>query len=565
MKLRFANPTYLFLLVWHTGLLGSAYPPSGGPLDFNQSLYDVLYYDINLKIDPAKRSLTGFVDIRLQSLGDSLRMLEFDLIDAYTVTEVSSDGVEGTFQHKNHKIMVPLKEPLKKDSIEVLRIYYEGQPPVARRPPWEGGFVWSTDSAGAPWVGVACQEEGAKIWWPSKDHPSDEPDSVAINITIPDSLVCAANGLLDSITTPSAGWKTFHWKTRHPINNYNVTVNIGAYVSYRRTYHGTRDMDIVYYVLREDTAGARELLDQAETTLTFYAAYFGEYPYIDEKFGLAEAPYYGMEHQTINAYGNNYRNTPLGYDFLLLHEMGHEWWGNHLTVGDWADFWIHEGIDIYAEGLFIESHYGEEAYHRFFQETVRPRLKNRQAIIPHQEATTSEAYTIDVYYKGAMVLHMLRYLMGKEALLAILREFATRPDFTDPNRVTTQDFIHLVNQRTGRDWGWFFTQYLEKAELPVLYAKVQPRATETSVTLQWKTAAFFMPVTIAVTTGDKTQLQRVNVTHQKQTWFYPAGSTVVIDPQKWLLYEPAGPYRAVWSGIKRFLKAVVRVMTFGWK
>jgi aminopeptidase N len=518
-----------------------------------------------LRIDPASQSIIGFVDIRLQSLSDSLRVLEFDLIDAFTVEGVSLNGAGRDFQHENHKIMVPLDEPLEKDSLGTVRVYYEGQPPVAKRPPWDGGFVWSGDNSGAPWIGVTCQEEGAKIWWPCKDHPSDEPDSVAINITIPDSLVCASNGLLDSVTIPEPGWKTFHWKTRHPINNYSVTVNIADYVSYRRTYHGTRDMDIVYYVLKEDTSGARQLLAQADSMLTFYATFFGEYPYIDEKFGLAEAPYYGMEHQTINAYGNHYKNTPLGYDFLLLHEMGHEWWGNHLTVGDWADFWIHEGIDIYAEALFIESRYGEKAYHRFFQETVRPRIKNQQPIVPHREATTSEAYTIDVYYKGAMVLHMLRYLIGKEALLSILKEFATSPEFTDPNRVTTQDFIRLVNQRTSQDLGWFFTQYLERAELPVLYAKVQRRSAKTTVTMKWKTAGFVMPVTVAVTTDDGTQLQRVNVTARKQTWDYPVGSTVAIDPSQWLLYEQAGPQRALRRGVQRLLRALVKVLTLGAK
>ena len=563
MKLRFASPTYLFLLTWYTSLLGSAFPPSGGPLDFNQSLYDVLYYDINLKIDPASQSIAGFVDIRLQSLSDSLNMLEFDLIDAYLVKRVSINSIRQVFQHENHKIMVPLGEPLRKDSTGTVRIDYEGQPPVAKRPPWDGGFVWSRDGSGAPWVGVACQEEGAKIWWPCKDHPSDEPDSVAIHITIPDSLVCAANGLLDSVTTSEPGWKTFHWKTRYPINNYSVTVNIADYVSYRRTYHGTRDMDIVYYVLKEDTSGARQLLAQADSMLTFYATFFGEYPYIDEKFGLAEAPYYGMEHQTINAYGNHYKNTSLGYDFLLLHEMGHEWWGNHLTVGDWADFWIHEGIDIYAEALFIESRYGEKAYHRFLQETVRPRIKNRQAIVPRREANTSEAYTIDVYYKGAMVLHMLRYLIGKEVLLLILKEFATSPEFTDPNRATTQDFVHLVNWRTGRDLGWFFTQYLERAELPALYAKVRRSSSKTALTLQWKTAGFVMPVTVAVKTDTGTQLQCANVTSQKQTWVYPAGSTVAIDPQGWLLYERASPFRALWRTVKQSLNSLAKVFTLG--
>jgi aminopeptidase N len=517
---------------------------AGGPLSADQARYDVVYYDLNLKIDPARQYLSGYVDVRFRSCDSALTRLELDLIDRYTVERATAGEEALPFTHERNKLFIRLPIPVEKDSLATVRIAYFGKPPVARRPPWDGGFNWDRDARGAPWVGVSCQGEGAKIWWPCKDHPSDEPDSVAINITIPDTLVCASNGLLQGVTDAGDGWRTWHWKTRYPINNYSVTVNIADYVVRRRPYRGAQAMDIVFYVLPEDTAGAAELLEQAEEMLSFYARRFGEYPFLREKFGLAQTAYYGMEHQTINSYGNRYRNTALGYDFLLLHEMGHEWWGNYLTADDWADFWLHEGIDIYAEALFIEERYGEAEYLRFFRETARPKIRNRRPIVPHRNATTAEAYSIDVYYKGAYVLHMLRYLLGKAAVDSLLREFLRMPKGRPHNHATTADFIALVERFAGADLRWFFNRYLRQAELPVLRARVEQGQTETTLTLRWLTADFALPVEVAVRTPDGERRERLPVGSLELVRHYPPGSTVTIDPEGWILYAPP---RLWWS------------------
>ncbi|NOZ03995.1 MAG: M1 family metallopeptidase [FCB group bacterium] len=539
MKLRHElTLIHIFLLSF-----GSVYPlgqtpyVSGGPLSVYQSRYDVLYYDLNLRIDPSSRSLGGYVEVMIKSVVPALKVVELDLIDRYVVEDIVSNEKSLIFTHNNQKLLIDLPAPLPMDSITTLRIAYHGEPPVAKRPPWDGGFNWSTDSKGTPWIGVSCQEQGAKIWWPCKDHPSDEPDSVAINITIPDTLVCASNGLLSGVTDAEKGWRTWHWKTRYPINNYGVTVNIADYIVKRRPYKGK--MEILFYVLETDTAGAAELLLQAENMLKFYATHFGEYPFIKEKFGLAQTDYYGMEHQTINSYGNHYRKTKLGYDFLMLHEMGHEWWGNYLTADDWADFWIHEGLDIYAEGMFIEDNYGRDEYLRFFREKARSRIENKKPLVPGRNATTAEAYGIDIYYKGAYVAHMLRYLMGRDALYALLRDFVQTPKKRPQNHVVTADFITLVSQRTGKDLGWFFNRYLFQAKLPVLKSTVKHKSKRTDLKISWETKDFYMPVEVLVKTGEKEWRERIPVTPEEKIFHYPPGSKVEIDPDGWILYEPA--------------------------
>jgi aminopeptidase N len=512
---------------------------SGGMLSANAAKYDAKYYELNLKIDPAQKHLSGCVDVVVESAFPAMDTLELDLVNFYTISKIEREGKALPFTHRNHKIKVALAEKLSAGARASFRIYYAGNPPVAARPPWEGGFNWSKDANGKPWIGVSCQGEGGKIWWPCKDHPSDEPDSAGINITIPDSLYCAANGLLQEIVPAEKGWKTFRWKTRYPINNYLVSINIGDYAVVRRPYRGTNGMmDIAFYVLKSDSAKAPALLEMAEEFLHFYAKYFGEYPWIKEKFGLAHTFYLGMEHQTINAYGNHFRNTALGYDGLMLHEMGHEWWGNYVTVRDWADFWIHEGICSYAEALFLNDKFGIDAYHKYVKENLRRRILNRQPIVPKRDATTSESYNGDIYAKAAVVLHSLRYLIGDSLLLDILKTFASDPAYTLHNRVVSQDFIDLVNRKTGQDLSWFFQQYLFTAKPPTLEYKItrKPDAS-TDLEIRWRNEGFRLPVEIRATTGDKVSVKRVDVNSSWQHYQFTGNPKLEIDPTGWILME----------------------------
>ncbi len=512
---------------------------SGGALSPNQAKYDVKYYELNLKVDPAKQELSGYVEVRVESVVPAMDTLELDLIDNFAISKIERAGKTLPFAHRNHKIKVALAEKLAAKQQASFRIHYAGKPPVAIRPPWEGGFNWSKDSNGKPWIGVSCQGEGGKIWWPCKDHPSDEPDSVGINITIPDSLYCATNGLLQAVVPAEKGWKTFRWKTRYPVNNYNVSINIGDYAIVRRPYHGTMGtMDIVFYVLKSDSAKGPALVEMAEEFLRFYAKYFGEYPWIKEKFGLAHTHYLGMEHQTINAYGNHFRNNENGYDWLLLHEMGHEWWGNYVTARDWADFWIHEGICSYAEALFLNDKFGIAAYHKYVKENLRRRIANRQPIVPKRDATTSESYNGDIYAKAAVVLHTLRFMIGDSLLLDVLKTFATDPAYTLHNRVVSQDFIDLVNRKSGQDLTWFFQQYLYTAKPPALEYKIlrKPDAS-TELEIRWRDEGFRLPVEVRATVGDKVSVKRIDVNSSWQRYQFTGNPKLEIDPSGWILME----------------------------
>ena len=444
---------------------------SGGPLSKNQSRFDIVYYGVNLEILPDDQAIAGFVHVKLKALDDSLDHIELDLIDNFDVDKISDYNDNNLdFNHDDDKLMIRLKDTAQSNSLIDLKIEYEGQPVEALMPPWLGGFNWSKDSTGSYWVGLSCQGEGAKIWMPCKDHPSDKPDSVALNITVPEPNFCAANGLLKNVTRPKPGSQTFHWITHYPINNYDISLNIGKFERVDSVYvaEDGKKMPVYFYVLRQSRKGAKKLLGMAVDMLYTYRKYYGEYPFIREKFALVETDYLGMEHQTINSYGNNYKYTRvdgMDVDFLMLHEMGHEWWGNKVTPKDWADLWIHEGICTYGEALYLREKVGEEAYHAHL-DSIAKFIRNRKPIIPHQNANSHEVYSSDIYMKGAWLMHSLRFILGDDVFFKTLKEFATDSAYTYQNLVTTNDFIKLINRNSGHDYSGYLHDYLYTTILP---------------------------------------------------------------------------------------------------
>ena len=444
---------------------------SGGVLSEAQAAYDVIFYDLNLEVLSEDQALSGYVTITIRSMINGLETVELDLIDNFDVSQViTARQNELGFKHDEDKLVIHLTEELDSNQTVDLSIYYEGRPVEALYSPWLGGFNWSEDSTGADWIGVACQAEGAKIWFPCKDHPSDEPDSAAINITIPDGYLCVSNGLLRRTTIPRAGFKTYHWFTHYPINNYNINISIGRYrevsVSYRS--EAGQEMPVSYYVLPESQFGADSLLAMAVEMLTIYRKYFGEYPFITEKFGLVQTDYMGMEHQTINAYGNRYRYRTfhdVTFDELMLHEMGHEWWGNKVTAADWADMWIQEGICTYGEALFIREKAGEEGYHSYMRRK-QGFVLNTDPVIPKRNATSQEVYQRDIYYKGASLMHSLRFILGDSVFFNSLYKFATDSAYIFHNLVSTDDFISLFNGNPDNDYSEYIKMMLYTTELP---------------------------------------------------------------------------------------------------
>ncbi|MCK5076188.1 MAG: M1 family metallopeptidase [Calditrichia bacterium] len=446
------------------------YYASGGSLSENQAAYDVLFYTLNLEPDFEAQAIAGDIIIKLKVVGDKISKIELDLINNFNVSEIIIGMDKLSFIHKDDKLIVKLNSTIEKDSIVELNIKYSGQPVEAIVPPWVGGFNWSKDEDGNEWIGVSCQGEGSKIWFPCKDHPSDKPDSAAINITVKEDYYCASNGILKSVTTPREGYKTFHWFTGYPISNYNININIGKYEIIQKNYitQNQDTMPMMFYVLPQSINGAEKHLDMAIDMLYTYRDYYGEYPFTLEKFAIVETDYLGMEHQTINAYGNKYKYDTLAgkpYDWLMLHEMGHEWWGNKVTAKDWADFWIHEGICTYGEALFQLSKAGEDAYHKYMKK-IKGRVQNTKPIVPQKNATSHEVYSSDVYMKGASLMHTLRYVMGDELFFSTLKQFANDSSYTYKNLVTTSDFIELVNRNSGKDLSNLIDLYLHTTILP---------------------------------------------------------------------------------------------------
>ena len=287
---------------------------------------------------------------------------------------------------------------------------------------------------------------------------------------MPIDYFVAANGLLRNESYPKKGYKTYHWFTGYPINNYLINFGIGKFEVVEKSYITEKgdEMPVVFYVLPEMRSGADSLLDQALDMLYSYRKFFGEYPWVNEKFGLLNTSFLGMEHQTIIAYGNKYHNRKianLNFDNLLLHEMGHEWWGNKVTVGDWADFWIQEGICTYGEALYVLDKSGEGAYHEYMARFQR-RIWNRSPLIGHKDATSDEAYGGDIYSKGAAFMHTLRFVLGDSIFFPTLKQFATDPAYTFPNFVNTDDLLNLLNKNSGKDLGKLFNLYLYTTDYP---------------------------------------------------------------------------------------------------
>ena len=509
---------------------------SGGVLSKNQAAMDVKHYGLDLMVDPYKKTISGTSTIKFVLL-ENVPFLEIDLFKKFTVSGVSVDGTSLDFKHQNHKIIIQ-NPGLGLFGLHSLKIKYGGRPPVAKRPPWDGGFTWEKSKDGAPWVGVSCQGNGAYIWYPCKEHPSDKPDSADIRITAPEPVMAISNGILISKEKKEGKWTTWHWKTGYPISTYNINFTLGNFETVEKEgYVLDKPLKIVYYVLPEAIEGAEELLDLSEEYLNFYANHFGQYPWIKEKFGLVHTPYWGMEHQTINAYGNGYKKTKLGYDFILFHEMGHEWWGNYLSVPDWADFWIHEGFDTYAEALFVEEKYGWVEAVRFVNERYKKNIKNEYPVVMGSNGTSKHPSGNDVYYKGAHILHTLRYLIGDEIFKETLKEYVQMPKEIGENQTTTKEFISLVNENTGLELQWFFDVYLYQNELPVLNVREEKDQNKLFLDIWWENKSFKMPIDISYIGIDGKINRRLSISNAPTRIALIQNNQYELDPDDWVLYK----------------------------
>jgi len=436
---------------------------SGGKLKPEQAIIDIRHYTIALNVNVEQKSISGYTDIDLLLTKPS-KVLLFDLLDSFIVSKVLVNNKEEGYIYKNNLIAINLNKELSAGKVTV-KVVYSGKPHNAIRPPWDDGFIWTKDSTGHPRVEITAEGTGGKLYFPCKDHPSDEPnEGVDMIITVPENLVVAGPGLLLK-TVKNKKTATYHWKTNYSINNYSVLFNVGNYEVVSRNYKTIdgNTVPIQFYVLKDHVSKAAHHLDVFEKTIHEQEKYFGEYPWAKEKIGIVETSYLGMEHQTMNGYGNNFRYTKVGgedFDGLMHHEFGHEWWGNKVTAKDWADFWIHEGICTYGDALFIKEFEGDAAYINHFKRSALRGIRNDKPVILGKDIDEESAYNGDIYPKGAFFMHTLCYIMGDSTFFPALKAFATSKRYTYDNLVNTDDVEQYFSGVAGRDLKPLFNLYL---------------------------------------------------------------------------------------------------------
>ncbi len=426
---------------------------------------DVTHYDLTLDIDPENRYLKGEVIISMKALRE-VQKLQIDLFENMQINSITSSAGELSYARNGIAINIELASQINAGSDFTVTINYEGKPIKAKRPPWNGGFVWKKDESKNPFVGVACELKGASLWWPMKDHLMDEPDSVDLHFSVPEDLFCVSNGQLRSQRKEN-GKAYFDWHVSYPINGYNVTVYVGDYTHFSMPYKGLEDdFQLDFYVLPEHLEQAKQQFKQAPQSLQAYEEYFGAYPWPADGYKLVESPYAGMEHQSAIAYGEKFRNGGFGsFDYIIVHETAHEWWGNSITATDFSEAWIHEGFATYSEALMEERFKGKEAYQRYIGLTSMF-IRNQRPIIGPRDVKFWDFHDNDLYMKGAAFLHTLRVVLNDDALfLDILKSF-----YQEYQRgfATTDDFLKLVNTKTGTDYGYLFDQYLYARACPEL-------------------------------------------------------------------------------------------------
>lgn len=528
--------------------LGVRPTDTGGPLKFEEAVYDVQWYDVTLNVDPRAKSISGTTVMTAKTVIPT-NVILLDLDTPFTVSKVT-DGAGHDLKYTRTPSEIRIWFPLSKRVGEEIKtsITYSGTPRVAPNPPWVGGFIWAKTPGGADWISVSLQNEGADLLFPVKDHPSDKPEWAAMHITVPDPLVATGPGKLESVKKNSSGTSTYNWRMTNPIANYSVVFNAAPYKTITDSYRsiGGQTIPIVFYVVPEDFAKGAGLIAEQKKYLAYYEKYLGPYPFRTQKVGIVETPHLGMEHSTDIAYGNQFRYNEDGTDWLLLHEFGHEWFANLVTAVDWKDFWLHEGFQSFMDTFYRETLHGQAAYLVGMQGRVK-RLRNMQPVAPREAKFAYEVYMAapdytksdgDIYDKGALFLHTLRYLIGDNAFFKALHHMAypnkqmeTYTDGRQERLVTTDDFLTIAEQDSGMKLGWFFELYLRQPKLPKLVSDVSGN----TLNLHWETPnnmPFPMPVDVEV----NGKMQRVEMPNGRGSVSF-TGAAPVVDPKGWVLKE----------------------------
>lgn len=439
--------------------------------------WDLKYYHLDIKVNPADSTISGSNTIRYQVLKE-YNTMQIDLQKPMEIYKVVQDGNELKFERDGNVFFIKLISPQGVRDIKELTVFYGGKPKIAVRPPWDGGITWKKDTNGNPFIASTCQGLGASVWWPNKDHMYDEVDDMLISVNVPKNLVDVSNGRLQSIIDLKDGTRTYNWYISNPINNYGVNINIGDYVSFSEVFKGEEgNLDCDYYVLRNNLAAAKLQFKEVPRMLKAFEHWFGPYPFYKDSYKLVEAPYLGMEHQSSITYGNGYKNGYLGrdlsrtgwglkFDYIIIHESGHEWFANNITYKDIADMWIHESFTCYSENLFVEFYYGKQAGGEYVR-GLRNGIRNENQIIGNYNVNNEGSG--DMYSKGANMLHTLRQIVNNdEKWRTILRSLNST---FYHQTVTSKQIEDYLSTQIGIDLEPFFNQYLRDIRIPTFEYK----------------------------------------------------------------------------------------------
>ena len=473
-----------------------------GSITPEREWWDLTYYHLDIKVEPDKKYISGSNTVGYKVL-KSNKTMQIDLQEPMKITSVTSNGKKLKFNREGNAYFIQLRNKQKKNDINYLKINYEGFPKEAIRAPWDGGLSWAKDENDNHFIATSCQGLGASVWWPNKDHMYDEVDSMLISVNVPKHLTNVSNGRLRKVTEHKNDTKTFDWFVTNPINNYGVNINIGDYVSFSEVFNGEKgDLDIDNYVLSYNLDKAKEQFKQVPMMIEAFEHWFGPYPFYEDSFKMVEVPYLGMEHQSSITYGNKYQNGYLGrdlsgsgwglkFDYIIIHEGGHEWFANNITYKDIADMWVHEGFTCYSENLYVDYFFGKEASAEYVIGTRRG-ISNRKPIIGLYDINREGSG--DMYSKGANLLHTIRQLakddeVWRQTLRGLNEEFYH-------STVTTKEIEEYISMSIGIDLSKVFDQYLRDIRVPIFEYEI----TNGELKYRWNNVidGFDMPVEVII-------------------------------------------------------------------
>lgn len=461
--------------------------------------FDVQRYDLSIKLDPEQRYISGYNDITFKVVENTQR-IQLDLFENMKIDSIVYNKKKLQYKRDHDAVFISFPKDLKKGGEEKLRFYYSGNPEVAKNAPWDGGFVFKKDKKGKHWIGVAVQGTGASLWFPVKDHQTDEPDrGASIKVAVPNGLMNVSNGRMTGKEDLKNGYTRWDWEVKNPINNYNITLNVADYAHIHDNLNG---LDIDYYVLQDNEEIAKKHFEEVKPMLQCFESKFGKYPFYEDGYKLVETPYLGMEHQSAVAYGNGYKKGYMGmdmsmtgigklFDYITVHESGHEWFGNSITSNDIADMWIHEGFTTYSETVYVECMYGYDKAMQYIN-GQRMNVMNDKPVIGI--FGVNKQGSGDMYFKGSLMLNTLRHVINDDAKWwALILKYA---ETYKKKVIDTETVITFFNKESGMDLAPVFNQYLRYKNIPVLQLRINGNRFE----YRWKTDVqnFAMPVEVAV-------------------------------------------------------------------